>query len=53
MSTRKHYRMRYPDRVNKMANNLFALVHSDIWGPCTITSNFDFKYFMIFVNDFS
>ncbi|KAJ9556562.1 LOW QUALITY PROTEIN: hypothetical protein OSB04_011176 [Centaurea solstitialis] len=31
----------------------FELVHSDVWGPCPITSKSGFKYFVTFVDDFS
>jgi hypothetical protein len=31
----------------------FELVHSDVWGPAPITSYNEFKYFVIFINDFS
>jgi hypothetical protein len=31
----------------------FELVHSDVWGPTPITSYNEFKYFIIFIDDFS
>ena len=45
--------MSYPDKANKMANNSFVLVHSDVWGPYLITSKLGFKYFIIFMDDYS
>jgi len=49
----KHYRVPYPLRVNKRVDHPFELVHLDIWGPCLVSSTLDFKYFIIFVDDFS
>ena len=45
--------MSYLDRVNIRANNQFAAVHSHEWGPCQIPSKLVFKYFIIFVDDYS
>ncbi|GKA40567.1 polyprotein [Tanacetum coccineum] len=38
---------------NKRAASPFELVHSDVWGPCPITSKSGFKYFITFVDDYS
>ena len=40
-------------RVNKRDYALFELVHSDVWGPYPVMSPTGFKYFIIFVDDFS
>lgn len=29
------------------------LVHSDVWGPCAIVSSNGYKYYVLFVDDFS
>ena len=45
--------MHLSHRVNKRVSAPFELVHSDVWGPCPIMSLIGFKYFIIFVDDFS
>ena len=49
----KLHRVHLSPRVNKQASAPFELVHSDVWGPCPVTSPTGFKYFITFVNDFS
>lgn len=49
----KSQRISLGPRVNKRVESAFKLVHSDIWGPCPVVSNFGFKYFVTFVDDFS
>ena len=49
----KHHRLSSSPRVNKRANAPFELVHSDVWGPCPVTSKPGFKYFVTFVDDYS
>ena len=49
----KHHHVPYLLRVNKRVDHPFELVHSDIWGPCPFSLTLDFKYFIIFVDDFS
>ena len=44
--------MHLSTRVDKRASAPFELVHYDVWGPCPVLSS-GFKYFVIFVNDFS
>ena len=39
--------------VNKRAFTPLELVHSDVWGPCSVLSSTRFKYFVTFVDDFS
>lgn len=29
------------------------LVHTDLWGPSPILSSFDFRYYVVFVDEFS
>ena len=45
--------MHLSPRVNKQASAPFELIHSDIWGPCSVMSPTGFKYFVTFVDDFS
>ena len=49
----KHHRLPHVSRVNKRAASPFELVHSDVWGPCSIESKSGFKYFITFVDDYS
>lgn len=49
----KHHRVSYPPRVNKRALSPFDPVHSDVWGPCPVTSKSDVRYFVTFVDDYS
>ena len=50
----KHYRLSYSPRVNKRASALFELVHSDVWGSCSVVvSPTGFRYFVTFVDDYS
>jgi hypothetical protein len=38
---------------NSKSNKIFELVHSDVWGPAPVTSYNNFRYFIIFIDDFS
>ena len=49
----KHHRQSSSPRINKRAASAFDLVHSDIWGPSSVTSKLGFKYFVMFVDDYS
>ena len=49
----KLYRVHLSPKVNKRASAPFELVHYDVWGPCPIMSPTGFKYFVIFVDNFS
>ncbi|KAJ0885211.1 putative RNA-directed DNA polymerase [Helianthus annuus] len=49
----KHQRVYLSPRVNKRATFPFELVHSDVWGPCSVPSKLGFKYFVTFIDDYS
>ena len=49
----KHTRRPYPPRIPNRVSTLFALVHSDVWGPCPTKSPFGFQYFITFIDDYS
>ncbi|XP_065880880.1 retrovirus-related Pol polyprotein from transposon TNT 1-94 isoform X1 [Euphorbia lathyris] len=49
----KHHRLFSPPRVNKRSSFPFELVHSDVWGPCSVVSKPGFRYFVTFVDDYS
>ena len=40
-------------RVNNRAFAPFELVHSDVWGPCLVVCPTVFRYFVMFVDDYS
>ena len=49
----KHYRLSSLPRVNKRAGAPFKLVHLDVWGPSPVLSPTGFRYFVMFVDDYS
>ncbi|KAJ9542741.1 LOW QUALITY PROTEIN: hypothetical protein OSB04_029247 [Centaurea solstitialis] len=49
----KHQCVHLSPRVNKRATSPFQLVHSDVWGPCSVASKTGFRYFVTFVDDYS
>ena len=48
----KQCRVSYPVSFNETSAPL-QLVHSDVWGPIPTSSVFGFRYFVLFVDDFS
>jgi Reverse transcriptase (RNA-dependent DNA polymerase)/Integrase core domain len=48
----KHTRLPFCN-LNSKSNKIFELVHSDVWGPAPLVSHNGFKYFVIFIDDFS
>ena len=38
---------------NTREKSPFALVHSDVWGPTPVTGGQGFRYFLLFIDDFS
>ena len=49
----KHHCLSYSPRVNKQASAPFELVHLVVWGLCPVVSPIGFRYFVIFVDDYS
>ena len=45
----KHTRTTYPS-IGLWSCEPFMLVHSDVWGPCSITSVSGFKWFVTFID---
>jgi hypothetical protein len=45
----KHTRSAYPG-VGLRSTEPFMLIHSDVWGPCSITSLSGFKWFVTFID---
>jgi len=48
-----HHRVSFSSRINNRSSSTFELVHSDVWGPSRMSSSKSFRYFLIFVDDFS
>jgi Integrase core domain/GAG-pre-integrase domain len=48
----KHTRLPFK-LSNCTSNEPFELVHSDVWGPAPIDSYNGYKYFVIFIDDFT
>jgi len=49
----KHHRATFQSRVNNRSSSAFELVHSDVWNPSRMPSIKGFRYFLLFVDDFS
>ena len=49
----KHHRATSQSGINSHNSSAFELVDSDIWGPSRVPSIKDFRYFLLFVDDFS
>ena len=49
----KLHRMHLSPRCNNQSSALFELVHSDLWGPCSVVFPTGFQYFVTFVDDYS
>ena len=39
--------------VEHKSSKPFDIIHSDVWGPSPILSNVGFRYFVIFIDDFT
>ena len=48
----KHQRIPFSPPLYQISH-LFALVHSDLWGPSMITTPFNQKWFFMFTDDHS
>ena len=49
----KLHRVHLSPRFNNQASAPFELVHSDVWGPCSVVSPTSFRYLVTFVDDYS
>jgi len=49
----KHHRATFQNRVNNRTSFAFELVYSDVWEPSCVPSIKDFRYFLLFIDDFS
>jgi len=49
----KHHRAIFHSRVNNHSSSAFELVYFDVWGPSHVPSIKGFRYFLLFVDDFS
>jgi len=49
----KHHHATFQSRVNSRSSFTFELVHSDVWDPSRVPSIKDFRYFLLFIDDFS
>ena len=49
----KHHCATFQSRVNNRISFVFELVYSDVWGPSRVPSIKGFRYFLLFVDDFS
>ena len=49
----KHHRVSFASRHESRVSSHCHLVHSDIWGPINTPSLLGFRYFVIFVDDYS
>lgn len=48
----KSHNLPFPTSTS-YASTIFKLVHSDLWGPAPIFSTGGFRYYVLFVDDFS
>ena len=49
----KHTRVLFPKRLESWTKSSFELVHTNVWGPSQTASTLGFRYFVIFIDDFS
>jgi len=49
----KHHRATFQSRVNNRNSSAFELGHSAIWGPSRVPYIKSFRFFLLFINDFS
>lgn len=49
----KHSRVSFPLHAESKSTCLFEVVHSDVWGPLHAPKNGHFKYYVVFIDDYS
>ena len=49
----KHFHATYPQLDSIPSKNPFDLIHCDVWGPSRTTSISGFRYYIVFVDDYS
>ena len=49
----KHFRATYPRLDSIPSQNIFELIHCDVWGPSRTPSLSGFCYYIVFVDDYS
>lgn len=49
----KYTRASLPTFSRPRSNNLFEVAHSDVWGPLAIPNHAHYKYYVIFIDDYS
>jgi len=47
------HRATFKSRVDNRSSFMFELVRSDVWGPTRVLSSKGFRYFLLFIDDFS
>lgn len=49
----KAHKLSFSSSTSSSSSFPLQLVHSDIWGPCPVTSTNGFRYYVTFIDDFS
>ena len=49
----KHTHIPFPKRLDQRTKSPFELVHTHVWGPSRTKSTLGFRYFVIFIDDYS
>ena len=49
----KHHRASYRRHSSFVCSSLFELIHDDIWGLAYVSSVSRFRYYIVFIDDYS